>query len=409
MRGTGVAIAVAASAGLHVALLTVLDGVETHAAVPVAAPRLALVPAPPPPPVDEPIPIELVVLPAPPTPAPTPVPPAAAPDVAPARAPAPTRGVAADDGLVATTRMEPGATAVEPGPTGEPTGPDLPGEPGVLSMRTPHRFVPLLDPSKVALTVAPPDPSKPLYAPPEPSGQLQPDGGGTYRTVQPGFIGHVAPDGTITFEDQPSAHAHLNIPRPRRIARAVQHGLEDWFADPGAALRAGDADRERPRDDDATEEEKPQHGDQDAAVLPVIGGGFDATDALMRANGMDPYAAAKLKWLDETRAERMEMRRRHRLIELAKSTQNMQRHLARLWARPGLDDAARRAALFELWDDCADTGDAALAEACTRTRAAVIGFIRARLPAGSAAAYSAEELRALNARKLSSVPFAPYD
>jgi hypothetical protein len=39
----------------------------------------------------------------------------------------------------------------------------------------------------------------------------------------------------------------------------------------------------------------------------------------------------------------------------------------------------------------------------------VIGFIRARLPAGSRLAFTPAELQALNARRLTRTPFAPYD
>lgn len=405
MRGTGVAIAIAASAVLHASLLAVLDAVETRAIAPVKPPALLLVEAPPPPsPIDEAIPIELVMAPAA---APAAPPDPAAPAPAPTGAPAPHPRSTSTDGFIATTST--GVIGPEPTLPGEPA---LPGEPGVLSMRAPHRFVPLLDPSKVALTVAPPDPSRPLYHPPEPSGELHPDGGGTFRTVKPGFVGRVMPDGTVTFTDRPSAHVSLNLPRPKRIARAVQRGLEGWFEDPGAALRAGEPDPDELPFVRATENAQPGGGDRrsdpDEVIVPILSGGFDATDAVMRAGGMDPYAAAKLKWLDETRAERMEMRRRHRLLELAKSTQNMRRHLERLWSKPGLDDAGRKAALFELWDDCADTDDAALVDACARTRAAVVAFIQARLPAGSATAYTADELRAFNARRLTSAPFAPY-
>ncbi len=421
VRGTGVAIAIAGSAILHVALLGVLDAVDHSPPVRplLALPRLTVEPrtarA-----ADDPIPIELVVLAAPVEVAPaTPPPPdlaapppplATAPPVtAPARTPAdgpvplPT-GFTSAESFVATTRIDPAATTV-PGEPGEPTGPD---EPGLLSMRGgPRSFRPILDPRRVGLTVAPPDPSKPPYQPPEPSGQLRPDGGGTFRTDQPGFIGHVGQGGAITFEDKPSATIKLHIPRPTRIARAAARGLESWYADPGAARRKGEANPDELPGVRATEEPVEDHSNPDAVIAPILSGSFDATDAVMRAAGMDPYFAAKLKWMDETRAERTELARRHRDRELAKSTQNMRRHLARLWQRPGLDAAARREALFELWDDCVEQGEAALLDACTRTRAEVIGFIRARLPAGSPAAYTADELRALNARRASSIPFAP--
>jgi hypothetical protein len=245
--------------------------------------------------------------------------------------------------------------------------------------------------------------------PPAPSGQLRPDGGGTFRTVQPGFTGHVARDGRVSFTDTPSAHIRFNLPRPTKIARAAARSVERWYDDPGAARRKGDADPDELPGVRATEKVEPDRDNPEPVIAPIITGGFDATDAVMRADGQDPYAAAKLKWMDETRAERLAMAKAHRSTQLAHSTQYMRRHLARLWRMPGLDDAARRAALFELWDDCDDDADLAVAAACERTRAAVIAFIRARLPAGSPAAFAADELRGLNGRRRSSLPFAPYE
>jgi hypothetical protein len=64
-------------------------------------------------------------------------------------------------------------------------------------------------------------------------------------------------------------------------------------------------------------------------------------------------------------------------------------------------------AVFELWDDCSEE-PGSLGEAGTRARAQVIGWIRARMPADSAAAYSAAELDELNARRRSRERFAPY-
>ena len=424
VRGIGVAIAMAGSAILHAGLLGVLDAVDaTEVVEPLPMPRLTMErrPTPTPSPIDDAIPIQLVVLAgplpaasAPAIPAPPAVPAATDPSMraapphaptaaaAPVATPAPPATGTAD--LVATTRSEPGPTTTEP-TTGDGRG--------YLSMRTaPRSLQPMLDPWRQQLTVAPPGPSQPMYEPPPPSGELHADGGGTFRTVKPDFVGHVAADGSITFEDKPSASIRIMLPNPRKIPRMVGRHLEQWYADPGAARRAGEVnpDSDEARIARSIEQEAPAADNPEVVIVPIIAGTFDATDAVMRAAGMDPYAAAKLKWLDDTRAERMEMRRRHRLLELGKSTQSMRRHLGRLWSRFELDDAGRRDALFELWDDCIDSGDdTAVLEACKRTRAEVIGFIRARLPASSAAGYSADQLRALNRRRASTIPFAPYD
>src|SRR6185436_9687493 len=86
------------------------------------------------------------------------------------------------------------------------------------------------------------------------------------------------------------------------------------------------------------------------AVVPIAGGGFDVTDALMRRKGQDPYASKKLAFLDSTRDERVQRGTAHREQQLRQTSQIMQRNLDRLWQRVA-DPRARRTALFELWDE----------------------------------------------------------
>jgi hypothetical protein len=115
----------------------------------------------------------------------------------------------------------------------------------------------------------------------------------------------------------------------------------------------------------------------------------------MRKYGhFDPYASRKRKLLDDTRAEREERGAAFRAEQAARSAELMQRNLEELWARVP-DGAARKQALYELWNECADD------EAGLRARAMVIGWIRARLPPGSGGAFTADELARL-------APFSPY-
>jgi hypothetical protein len=135
-------------------------------------------------------------------------------------------------------------------------------------------------------------------------------------------------------------------------------------------------------------------------------GELDAQDRLMAGKGIDPYAPAKLALLDRTRDQRVAAGERHRTAELARAAERMQRNIDRLWATvPGL--AARKRGLFELWDDCAETGSDELVAGAAAARRFVIGAIRARLR--GAAAYSTAELAALNAIRSSTAVFAPYE
>jgi len=127
----------------------------------------------------------------------------------------------------------------------------------------------------------------------------------------------------------------------------------------------------------------------------------------MRRHGQDPYASKKLKVLDATRDERAQIGAAHRHDQLAHATQLMKAALERVWAS-NLDLPAKKRALFELWDDCAETGADDLVEATRQGRAYLIGFINAKLPAGSATAFSAGELAQLNAHRQSHAMFTPY-
>jgi hypothetical protein len=67
----------------------------------------------------------------------------------------------------------------------------------------------------------------------------------------------------------------------------------------------------------------------------------------------------------------------------------------------------RHEALFELWDDCAETGDSEMLYGAEHARLMVIGVIRARLRGDDA--YTPDELARLDARRTSTARFAPYD
>lgn len=138
-----------------------------------------------------------------------------------------------------------------------------------------------------------------------------------------------------------------------------------------------------------------------------LGATFDVTDALMRSQGMDPYAAYKMKILDETREERVAMGKQHRTQELAQSKQHVQKNLERLWSMT-TDVEARKRGLFELWDECAETGSDELVAGGRSAREYIVGFIRSKYPAGSVGAYTVAELAKLNRQRRSRSEFAPY-
>jgi len=131
---------------------------------------------------------------------------------------------------------------------------------------------------------------------------------------------------------------------------------------------------------------------------------FDATDAIMRVYGIDPYAAEKLRLLDRTRDQRALIAKRYRHDQLSRAAELMQKNIDRMWLATR-DTAARKQALFELWDDCAETGDDDLVAGARAARELVLGVIRSRLT--GADAYTPDELARLNAKRSSRDVFAP--
>jgi hypothetical protein len=152
--------------------------------------------------------------------------------------------------------------------------------------------------------------------------------------------------------------------------------------------------------------DSPAAGDGGAAV-PLFAGKLDITSYLMRKAGVgDAYASRKLKLLDATRAERIQLGAAHRAEQLARSAELVRRNLDAL-ERAALSPAARRAALFALWDECIEGEDAA-GRAGDRARAMVIGWIRQHLPEGGPDAFPPDEIARLDAQRTSTQHFTPY-
>jgi hypothetical protein len=237
----------------------------------------------------------------------------------------------------------------------------------------------------------------------------------------------VDPDGKVHFEDKKDIDLKLELPIPKvweieEMRKELGHELTEWFKDPEAGKRYGrfqDLPRHlqaapgacdqwgatfcddplAPAIEKRVREKKATSGG--GVVGTILGGPMDITAWLHRKFIGDPYASRKLKLLEDTLDERVAMGVEHRAQQQLRSAEFMRRNLERLWKQEQ-NPVARRAALFELWDECGDE------EAGTRARAVVIGWIRARLPAGSPDAYTEEELAVLQSRRTSRAAFEPY-
>ena len=136
-----------------------------------------------------------------------------------------------------------------------------------------------------------------------------------------------------------------------------------------------------------------------------LGARFDVTDGLMRWQKIDPYASEKLRLLDRTRDQRVAIGREYRREQLSRSAEFMQQNIDRMWTTTP-DLRARKRGLFELWDECAETGNDELVAGGAAARKLLVGFIQLKLR--GAEAYSAEELVQLNRQRRSKAVFAPY-
>ncbi|MEJ7599481.1 MAG: hypothetical protein WKG01_16355 [Kofleriaceae bacterium] len=259
----------------------------------------------------------------------------------------------------------------------------------------------------------------------DPKIKLAPSGGGTHVIRDRVATVRVAPDGTVAVTDVPDVDLRFRPPTPGKLKRRIARGISEWYADPLRDSRHGPVQDLPPHlratpnacgsfNDPFCEtvevlNEQQRNEDMDDYAHWIVGGNkfkTDLTGWLHRKYIGDPYASRKLKVLDQTRAERVRIGAVHRASQLARSAEHVQRNLEAMW-RTTTDPAARRSALFTLWDECAE-GDDAAGAAGDRARAMVIGWIRSHLPSGGAAAYSAGELARLNASRTSRVPFAPY-
>ena len=218
-----------------------------------------------------------------------------------------------------------------------------------------------------------------------PTSELKPAGNGTFEADDLMFTAAIGSDGRVKIEDKPNFHVELALPSAAAIAGSVL----DWYADP------------------YNESQKDQRAVETGTVT-FFKGGFDLTDWAMRRIGDDPYLRRKALFLDRTRDERAQIAAVDQSERLRDAVATLRAYLGDIWAYDGWSAERRRALLFELWDECAETGAEQVVSAGDQARATVIGFVRRTLPAGTDDAYGEEEIERLNAGRMSKRAFAPY-
>lgn len=280
--------------------------------------------------------------------------------------------------------------------------PRVPPTPSLLSMRSQKPVdtpttIPTLDlavPQIAAVTpqATPTDRRSPLELPPAPripgrrqsddtDSPMVPDGNGTYRFDHSGFTAKVARDGRVTIRDKPSFQPYVKGP----CVSCVKGDLAKYTEDPSSGF-AVDL----------------------MALIPSVGIRFDLTDWVMRRSGDDPYSYAKAKFMDETREAREQMWHAESDERLREALQVLPEQLTKIWTHSTWTHEQRKRVLFDLWDECAETGSADRVRVGKQIRVTIVAFIRKRLPKGSRHAYTDKELAYLNEQRVSRSAFAPY-
>lgn len=147
------------------------------------------------------------------------------------------------------------------------------------------------------------------------------------------------------------------------------------------------------------------------------------TEWIMLAKGIDPSRSAKADLLDRTRALRTQLAIAWSRERIDERLAALDAELLALWADHERTREARRALLFERWDECderfsvapPDIPQLAMSEidryrlrAASEARTRIVRFVRRHLPPSSGHRYTKAELDQLNARRVSQDRFAPY-
>jgi hypothetical protein len=238
------------------------------------------------------------------------------------------------------------------------------------------------------------------------SGNLHPTVNGELHSDQSEFVADVGKDGSVRFKNKKNVSIHLIVPSLGAMGR----GFAKWYENPNAGVAKYDRDVERSRFETAVDSDDQRPGHEVAAAIdtpqPAIGasGKFDITSALMKG---DAYASKKRKFLDDTRDERMQIAARYREKQLREAGNIMRARLAKL-AKQQLEPTLLKQTLFEMWDECIDSGEAIEVQAGAEARKAVMGFIAGHLPATSPIAFTSDDIAAFNRHKQSTEVFQPY-
>ena len=270
--------------------------------------------------------------------------------------PSATRPAASQVAVAVTvTGPVPGATTHE---ASEPIAAPTAGHASLLAMRAADLRIHAVheQPAAPPTPPTPMAPLAPLAMPASPdSGELDP------AATHEAFSLQVDRDGAAHVHDTRNLRWVLKLPTVKDLKR----GLADWHEALAEMERPPPLPTTHDREDAARPIERPL-GSVGVTILK-----FDATDWLMRSVGQDPYASAKLNQLDATRDARAAIGARYRRTQLAHADALMQQNLEAAWTTLH-DDAARKQAVYDLWNECDETN----ADATRLARTQILAFAR---------------------------------
>ncbi|MEZ4452022.1 MAG: hypothetical protein R3B09_21340 [Nannocystaceae bacterium] len=248
------------------------------------------------------------------------------------------------------------------------------------------------------------------------------DGGYDYHDPKDRFSATIHPDGQVSFSPARRIGRQICLVGPGcgRFVGVVEFLLNpgEWESRPtanqaGAAVMGG-VNLNVPLPQNYSMSGRPGDG-LPTPIAFGVGGSFGP-----------PVLSDRIRaeFLKETFELRLRLAIKAERARLASALSVLEDRLMGVWSDPSTSIEARRERLFELWDECLDELapasdelpeddlvaplDDARRRAAGEGRRRILQFIRARAPAGSAAAYTPEELRRFNARRVSVEPFDPY-
>jgi len=137
---------------------------------------------------------------------------------------------------------------------------------------------------------------------------------------------------------------------------------------------------------------------------------FDVTDAALRSKKKDPYASAKLRFLQETSSWRGALRRAARRRARRAYFARLPQVLRGLWKRTDITTLRKRALLFELWEECLEPGRTTLSVQAQQARWMILRFIQKHLPSSGPRSFTRRELSWMGKRRRGPgvIRFDPY-